>query len=45
LKITILIETIKSITIDDALLEDKEQLEDYMVLVDEQSNRKSNKSK
>jgi DNA-binding protein YbaB len=45
LKITILIETVKSITIDDALLEDKEQLEDYMVLVDEQSNRKSNKSK
>ena len=25
--------TVKSITIDDSLLEDKEQLEDYMVLV------------
>jgi DNA-binding protein YbaB len=34
LKITITVNrTIKSITIDDALLEDKEQLEDYMVLV------------
>jgi DNA-binding protein YbaB len=34
LKITITANrTIKSITIDDALLEDKEQLEDYMVLV------------
>ncbi|MFT5963429.1 MAG: DNA-binding YbaB/EbfC family protein [Flavobacterium sp.] len=34
LKITITANrTIKSITIDDTLLEDKEQLEDYMVLV------------
>ena len=34
LKITITANrTIKSITVDDALLEDKEQLEDYLVLV------------
>ena len=34
LKITITANrTVKSITIDDTLLEDKEQLEDYMVLV------------
>jgi hypothetical protein len=34
LKITITVNrTIKSITVDDALLEDKEQLEDYLVLV------------
>ncbi len=34
LKVTITANTtIKSITVDDALLEDKEQLEDYLVLV------------
>lgn len=34
LKITVTANTvIKSITIDDALLEDKEQLEDYLILV------------
>jgi len=34
LKVTITAnQTIKSITVDDALLEDKEQLEDYLVLV------------
>jgi DNA-binding protein YbaB len=46
LKITITANrTIKSITIDDALLEDKEQLEDYMVLVMNKAIEKSNKSK
>jgi DNA-binding protein YbaB len=46
LKITITANrTIKSITIDDALLEDKEQLEDYMVLVMNKAIEKATKSK
>jgi len=44
LKITITANrTIKSITIDDALLEDKEQLEDYMVLVMNKAIEKATK--
>ncbi len=44
LKITITANrTIKSITIDDELLEDKEQLEDYMVLVMNKAIEKATK--
>jgi DNA-binding YbaB/EbfC family protein len=44
LKITITANrTIKSITIDDALLEDKEQLEDYIVLVMNKAIEKATK--
>jgi DNA-binding protein YbaB len=35
--------SVKSITIDDSLLEDKEQLEDYLILVLNKSNRKATK--
>ncbi|MFQ3174703.1 MAG: DNA-binding YbaB/EbfC family protein [Flavobacterium sp.] len=44
LKITITANrTVKSITIDDTLLEDKEQLEDYMVLVMNKAIEKATK--
>lgn len=44
LKITITANrTVKSITIDDALLEDKEQLEDYMLLVMNKAIEKATK--
>jgi DNA-binding YbaB/EbfC family protein len=44
LKITITANrTVKSITIDDALLEDKEQLEDYMVIVMNKAIEKATK--
>jgi DNA-binding YbaB/EbfC family protein len=44
LKITITANrTVKSITIDDTLLEDKEQLEDYMVLVMNKAIEKASK--
>jgi DNA-binding YbaB/EbfC family protein len=44
LKITITANrTVKAITIDDALLEDKEQLEDYMVLVMNKAIEKATK--
>jgi DNA-binding protein YbaB len=37
--------SVKSITIDDSLLEDKEQLEDYLILVLNKAIAKSYKSK
>jgi DNA-binding YbaB/EbfC family protein len=44
LKITITANrTVKSITIDDALLEDKEQLEDYLILVMNKAIEKATK--
>ena len=44
LKVTITANrTIKSITIDDELLEDKEQLEDYMILVMNKAIEKATK--
>lgn len=44
LKVTITANrTIKSVTIDDSLLEDKEQLEDYMILVMNKAIEKATK--
>lgn len=44
LKVTITANrTIKSVTIDDTLLEDKEQLEDYMILVMNKAIEKATK--